>query len=103
MLEMRPLRLMLALPRAGLYGGQYARAIDPGLREILRPNRDSLGKSAQEASRARPNHQFQPGFTSANLDTWARRPMASGLCFAGCATIRILCRGFAQEMYRGRS
>src|SRR5438876_9635775 len=61
MLEMRPLRLMLALPRAGLHGRQYARAVDPGLREILRPNRNSLGKSAQEASRARPNYQFQPG------------------------------------------
>ena len=59
MLDMRALRHVLALPGTGVHGRQYARAVYPGLREILRQNRNSVSQSAKkEGYRPGPNQPF---------------------------------------------
>ena len=51
---------LLALPGACAYGGQYARTLDPGLREVLCPHRCAIGAPAAQAGcrdRAGTSHQ----------------------------------------------
>ena len=63
---------LLALSRTGLHGRQYARSVDPGLREILRAHRHSVGEHAAQAESRdhawpHPDRGLQPGITAALL------------------------------------
>src|SRR5580704_3860290 len=53
MLKVHARGLLLALPRAGVYGGQLPGSVVGGLREVVRPHGNSVCRNADGASRGR--------------------------------------------------
>jgi hypothetical protein len=68
---LEPARRLMSWPR--LYGRQQARSLNPGLREIVRQNRSSLGQYAGQAKRRGQRRSNLSGSEESRADSRALR------------------------------